>query len=119
MNFYGLTRSEIENYFSSLNVNTFKAKFLMRAAYSQSLEATEGISHELMKRIKSDMSFDTLPVIDKKEDDTACKYLMQLSDGNTVETVRMKEPYGDAVCVSTQASQSPSSYLYWFNLTLY
>lgn len=102
MNFYGLTRRELEDYFSSLKVNTFKAKFLMRAAYTQGVDTVEGISADLLKRIKTDMSFEALPVIEKREDDTACKYLLQLSDGNTVETVRMKEPYGDAVCVSTQ-----------------
>lgn len=102
MNFYGLTRKELEDYFSSLKVNIFKAKFLMRAAYSQSIDTVEGISADLLMRIKNDMSFEQLTVIEKREDDTACKYLLRLSDGNTVETVRMKEPYGDAVCVSTQ-----------------
>ena len=78
------------------------AKFLMRAVYGKGIHTVEGISADLMDRIKTDMSFEPLRVIEKKEDETACKYLLRLSDGNAVEAVRMKEPYGDAVCVSTQ-----------------
>lgn len=101
-NFFGMTRAELENYFSALGANTSKAKFLMRAVYGKGIDSVEGISPSLMERVKQDISFETLSVVEKREDSTACKYLLRLPDGNTVETVRMKEPYGDAVCISTQ-----------------
>ena len=31
------------------------------------------------------------------------KYLLQLSDGNRIETVLMSHPYGNSVCVTSQA----------------
>ena len=34
--------------------------------------------------------------------DGTCKFLMELSDKNTVETVRMKYHHGNSVCISTQ-----------------
>lgn len=102
MNFYGMTREMLRKYFVSQGEGTSKAKFLMRAVYGGAEGPTEGISEELMRKVKRDISFELPTVEEKREDDTACKYLLRLPDGCTVETVRMKEPYGDAVCVSTQ-----------------
>ena len=103
IDFYSLTRDELAGYFAFRNQNRSKAKFLMRAVYSGAgLKEAEGISDPLKERICRDMSF-ALPVItERREDVTACKYLLRLSDESLVESVMMKEPYGNAVCVSTQ-----------------
>ena len=101
--FYSLTRDELSAYFVSHNVSKAKAKFLMRAVYAgDGVMSAEGISDALKEQICRDMSFKLPKIEEKREDKTACKYLLKLSDGNYVESVLMKEPYGSAVCVSTQ-----------------
>lgn len=99
---FGITREELAGYFSSLGASKAKADFLFRALYGDGLENAFGLSDSIKKRLNEDFSFELPEVVERREDDTACKLLLKLQDGNTVETVRMKEPYGDAVCVSTQ-----------------
>ena len=101
-NIYGKTREELAAYFSALAASPAKADFLFRALYQGDFETAFGISESLKNKLKEDFSFFLPQVIERREDDTACKLLLLLEDGNAVETVRMKEPYGNAVCVSTQ-----------------
>lgn len=101
-NIYDMTREELAVYFSTLGASKAKADFLFRALYGEGFDTVFGISQSLKKRLVEDFSFSLPTIVERREDDTACKLLLKLADGNTVETVRMKEPYGDAVCVSTQ-----------------
>lgn len=47
---------------------------------------------------------DCAPVIRRRQQsrDGTVKYLLQLADGNCIETVLMRYKYGNTVCVSTQ-----------------
>jgi len=101
-NIYGQTRERLSEYFASLGKKKAKAKYLFRALYRDGLEGAFGISEELLIRLRADFSFSLPRIIDRREDATACKLLLRLDDDNMVETVRMKETYGDVVCVSTQ-----------------
>ncbi len=101
-NLYGLTRKELAAYFTSSGVSEKKADFLFRGLYGDGVETAYGISSSWQQKISRDFSLELPSVTLRCEDSTACKLLLTMADGNTVETVRMKEPYGDAVCVSTQ-----------------
>lgn len=104
MNFFGLTLSQLRDYFSGINENPAKAVILYDAVYRKKISSFDelDLAERVISRLNQDFDF-TLPrVAEKRNGETAAKLLLQLSDGEFVETVLMRQLFGNCVCVSTQ-----------------
>ncbi len=104
MNIYGLTIGQLRDYFSRIGENPAKAGILYDAIYKQGITDFKALTfaERILSRLNADFDF-TLPlVVEKLEGSTAAKLLLKLADGEFVETVLMRQLFGDCVCVSTQ-----------------
>lgn len=105
MNIYGLTFPQLEQYLIDINEKTNKAPFITKALYRQKIDSFNDMI-EVKKNIKNKLSEDfntKLPdIITHIESADSYKFLLQLEDKNIIETVVMKQKYGNSICVSTQ-----------------
>ena len=105
MNLYGLTRTELENYFESIGEKKFKALQVFEWLYQkrcENIEEFSNIKKEIREKLKNDFTL-YLPKLIKREIDTDTeKFLFELQDGEKIEAVLMKHNYGNSVCVSSQ-----------------
>lgn len=104
MNFYGLTLSDLENYFIGKGDNKAKAKILYKSIYRNEipLESIEELSAKTKAYILEDFTFDLPEEIERLDDGETAKSLLRFSDGGKIETVVMRHSYGAGICVSTQ-----------------
>lgn len=104
MNIYGLTLKQLQNYFSDINENPAKAGAIYDAVYRRHIRAFDELpfAERVITRLNSDFDFTLPTVVDKREGETAAKLLLRLEDGEFVETVLMRQLFGNCVCVSTQ-----------------
>ena len=105
MNLYGLTRTELENYFENIGEKKFKALQVFEWLYQkryENIEEFSNIKKEIREKLQNDFTL-SLPKLIKREIDTDTeKFLFELSDGEKIEAVLMKHNYGNSVCVSSQ-----------------
>ena len=105
MNIYGVTLSELENYFIENNDKKFKATQVFDWVYKKrvkNFDDMRNISKETIVSLKKDFHFSKLKIIDKKTDVDVAKYLFELEDKQKVEAVVMYHDYGTSICISTQ-----------------
>ena len=104
---FNFSDSELESYITGLGQPKFRAKqirdWLMRGVPDFSV--MKNIPETLRQELNS--MAETLPVkIVKKlesSDGETTKFLLELSDGEQIESVLMRTTYGNSVCVSSQA----------------
>lgn len=104
---FNFSDSELESYVTELGQPKFRAKqirdWLMRGAPDFSV--MKNIPETLRQELNS--MAETLPVkiVKKLEsaDGETTKFLLELSDGEQIESVLMRTTYGNSVCVSSQA----------------
>lgn len=104
-NIYDLTRKEFEDYFISINDKKFRSIQVYEFLYKKRINDTSkmnNIGNNIKERLNKDFSFDMIKLITKQEDKLVKKYLFQLLDGETIESVVMFHDYGISVCVSSQ-----------------
>jgi len=104
MNIYGLTLRQLREYFSGINENPAKAGIIYDAVYKQRVGSFDSFpfAERIIARLNADFDFSLPRVAEKREGETAAKLLLELSDGEFVETVLMRQLFGNCVCVSTQ-----------------
>ncbi|MGN0679235.1 MAG: 23S rRNA (adenine(2503)-C(2))-methyltransferase RlmN [Oscillospiraceae bacterium] len=104
MNIYGLTLQQLRNYFSGINENPAKAGILYDAIYKQGVRNFDSFpfAERILSQLNADFDFALPRVVEKLEGETSAKLLLQLEDGEFVETVLMRQLFGNCVCVSTQ-----------------
>lgn len=104
MNIYGKTLKGLREYFVSIDENPAKANIIYEGIYKRGITDLRefGFSDRVNDRICADLTFDIPKVVDKRENDSAAKLLLELSDGEVVETVLMRQRFGNFICVSTQ-----------------
>lgn len=105
MNIYSQTVKMLEDYFKSFGENTAKAKIVFKAVYREKVTSflkIDNLSQPIKEKLARDFEVDKIRMLTKSESADTCKYLFELYDGNTIETVLMKHDYGNGVCVSTQ-----------------
>lgn len=105
MNIYNITIEKLQDYFLSFNENPAKAKIVFNSVYKDKIKSFDEINNlslHIKDKLNNDFSFDKPELIEKKENDTTCKFLFRLEDNLTIETVLMKHDYGNGVCISTQ-----------------
>lgn len=104
-NIYGITMSELEEYFLEKNEGKFKATQVFEWLYKKritSFDSMKNISKKTINDLKNDFVLEPLKIVTKKTDTDVSKYLFELSDGQKIEAVLMYHDYGNSLCISTQ-----------------
>jgi len=107
LNFFDYDREGLEEFFLKLEEPSFRARQVLQWMYHRrvtDIGAMTDLSLALRRRLKRSMSFD-LPVITQEQEsiDGTRKWLLQLADGNGIETVFIPEENRKTLCVSSQA----------------
>lgn len=101
-----LDYEEMEEFIHSIGEKTFRAKQLYEWIHKKlvcSFDEMTNISKEFRASLDKKCTIESVRIIQiQKSKDGTRKYLMQLLDGNTVESVLMKYKHGNSVCISTQ-----------------
>lgn len=103
-----LERTELENFITELGEQSYRAVQLfewMHGKLATGFDEMTNLPKSLRETLAQCCEYTVLTEVEtihSKLDDT-CKYLFRLSDGNIVESVRMKYHHGYSVCISSQA----------------
>ncbi len=104
-NIYGITLTDLEDYFLKIGDKKFKAIQVFEWLYKKrvkSLEEMSNIKKETLERMKQDFAFSGIKMIDQKQGKNVTKFLFELGDHEKVEAVLMNHDYGNSLCVSSQ-----------------
>ncbi len=104
-NIYDMTKEELEEYFIKEEGKKFRATQIYEYLYKKRIDDVEkmtNISKESRKKIKENFSFDKIKLLVKQEDKLVKKYLFELEDKESIESVVMFHDYGTSICVSSQ-----------------
>lgn len=107
-NIFGLNLAQLTDLLTKLNLPKFRAKQIIEWMYLKHVNSftemtnlpknlREQLAQEFI--IKKANSCDQL----NSNDGKTTKFLLQFDDGVGVETVLMRQPYGNSICVSSQA----------------
>lgn len=102
---YGMTRKKLEDYFTNNGDKKFRATQIFEWVYRKNIESFDEITNinkESISKIKEDFYFNSLKIVKKQEDELVKKYLFELEDKNTIESVVMYHDYGISICISSQ-----------------
>ncbi len=104
-NIYGLSISDLEEYFLNICEKKFKAIQVFEWLYQKrvtSFDEMTNIKKDVLDRLKNDFEIKRVEIVDKQSDVDVSKYLFKLKDNEFVEAVLMNHDYGNSICVSTQ-----------------
>lgn len=104
-NLFGMTRSDLEEYFLSIGEKKFKSVQVFEWLYQKrvwDIEEFSNIKKEVREQIKYDFDTTIIEIEKKQEDHLTYKYLFKLRDNEYIEAVVMMHDYGISVCVSSQ-----------------
>ena len=108
MNIFGLSKEELRTVLAPYAVPHFRADQIVRWIYQRgavSWDAMTDLPKEL-RRTLAGTFFIVRPTVAKRlhsADGATVKLLYAFADGQTAETVLMRHPYGNSVCISSQA----------------
>lgn len=106
MNLGDLTKEQLKEYIAKIGQSGFRAQQIFKWIHSGIESADEMTNIPLALRQKLSEDFEIyLPKIYKKLEsriDGTVKYLLELSDGNIIETVVMDYHHGKSICISSQ-----------------
>ncbi|MDD6042614.1 MAG: 23S rRNA (adenine(2503)-C(2))-methyltransferase RlmN [Eubacteriaceae bacterium] len=107
INLRDLTLEKMEQLVVSLGQPKFRAKQVFEWIYKGKTDFREMTNlPEVFRHILSERAYigTVKPIaIQKSKTDGTRKYLFELEDGNTIESVFMKYKFGNSICVSSQA----------------
>lgn len=104
-NIYGLTKKELEEYFTMIGEKKFKATQIYEWLYEKRVTTYEemtNIKKELQITLKNTFSMHQIKIIRHQHDKDTHKFLFELADKNYVEAVLMQHDYGLSICVSSE-----------------
>jgi 23S rRNA (adenine2503-C2)-methyltransferase len=103
---YSLTYEELKAWLRDQGEAEAKAQDLFRLLYKKRVESFDEMtifSKELRDKLQNTFKITTLNTITKQvSKDQTTKFLFELVDGFSIETVLMRHDYGNSVCVTTQ-----------------
>ncbi len=106
INLYGLTLKKLEEFMLSYNQNKFRAKQLFSWIYEKKVtdfDLMSDISKSFREILKRDFCLEKPKLYIKQvASDQTIKLLLEMKDGEKVETVLMRYNYGNVACVSSQ-----------------
>lgn len=102
-----LTYEELQADLAGMGEKTFRAKQIyewMHKKCARSFDEMTNLSKELRERLGESYTYTSLRAVRVQESklDGTKKFLFELGDGNTVESVWMKYKHGNSVCISSQ-----------------
>ena len=107
-NLFGLTAEEMQGVLAELKLPKYRAKQIAEWLYqkgAKSFAEMTNLSLDLRQQLQAKFSLQR-PALERRldsKDGRTSKFLLQFADGVAVETVLMRQPYGNSICVSTQA----------------
>lgn len=103
---YSLRPDELENWLKENGEKSFRAGQIYEWLYEKRVKTFEemsNLSKALREKLADNFALTTLSTIIQQESkDGTIKFLFQLQDGYSIETVLMRHEYGNSVCVTTQ-----------------
>lgn len=105
MNIYDMTYDDLVEYFKTLNLKPYRAKQLYDWLYVKRIKSFKEITNikkEIVSKLENDFYFDKISILKKESAELVHKYLLKLSDGNTIEAVLMEHDYGTSLCISSE-----------------
>jgi 23S rRNA (adenine2503-C2)-methyltransferase len=105
--FYDLSLSQLEAEFSQLGLPSYRAQQLWQGIYAQLLASPYAITNlpaSLREKLDQRYTFEAFEVRQKVDsgDGGTQKFLLELRDGSTIETVLMRYDRRRTACISTQ-----------------
>lgn len=103
---YSLTLDELKQWLNENGEKPFRATQIYEWLYNKRVKTFDemtNLSKQLRDKLKENFAFTTLSTIVKQDSkDGTIKFLFQLQDNYSIETVLMRHDYGNSVCVTTQ-----------------
>ncbi len=103
---YSLRFDEMKQWLLEHGQQSFRAKQIFEWLYDKRVNQFDemtNLSKDLRQLLADHFIMTTLETVVKQESrDGTIKFLFQLQDGYTIETVLMRHDYGNSVCVTTQ-----------------
>ncbi|MEC1179402.1 23S rRNA (adenine(2503)-C(2))-methyltransferase RlmN [Metasolibacillus meyeri] len=103
---YSLRPDELQNWLVENGEKAFRAGQIFDWLYYKRVKTFEemsNLSKALREKLSANFALTTLSTIIQQESkDGTIKFLFQLQDGYSIETVLMRHEYGNSVCVTTQ-----------------
>ncbi|AYC29196.1 23S rRNA (adenine(2503)-C(2))-methyltransferase RlmN [Paenisporosarcina cavernae] len=103
---YSLLPEELEQWLTERGHKAFRANQLYDWLYVKRVDSFDEMSNlpaTLREELKASFLVKTLEtIIQQTSADGTIKFLFQLQDGYSIETVLMRHEYGNSVCVTTQ-----------------
>lgn len=101
------TIKQMEQALKDMGEPAFRAKQVFSWIYKGAVSFDEmtNLPKQLRERLEEKATLEALRIIKVQQSrrDETRKYLLELSDGNTIESVFMKYKYGNSICISSQA----------------
>ena len=106
MSIYSIRLDQLEEYMISIGEKKFRAKQIFDWLYKKRVtdfSEMKNIPKSLQEKLKDEFEITTLNTIIKQESaDGTMKFLFELQDKFTIESVLMRNKYGNSLCVTTQ-----------------
>lgn len=103
---YSLQLHELEEWLVSIGEKKFRTTQIFEWLYQKrvtSFEEMSNLSKGLREKLEETYALTTLKtIVQQTSSDGTMKFLFELHDGYSIETVLMKHEYGNSVCVTTQ-----------------
>ena len=103
---YSLRPDELEQWLKEHGEKPFRAAQIYDWLYNKRVKTFDemlNLSKGLREKLEANFALTTLSTIVKQESkDGTIKFLFQLQDGYSIETVLMRHDYGNSICVTTQ-----------------
>ncbi|APJ10835.1 23S rRNA (adenine(2503)-C(2))-methyltransferase RlmN [Bacillus safensis] len=103
---YSFELHEMKEWLKEEGEKPFRAAQIFEWLYEKrvtSFDDMSNLSKDLREKLKNQFAITTLKtVIKQTSQDGTIKFLFELHDGYTIETVLMRHEYGNSVCVTTQ-----------------
>lgn len=103
---YSLRFDELQGWLKENGQQSFRAKQIYEWLYDKRVDSFEemtNLSKALRQLLADHFTITTLATVVRQESrDGTIKFLFELQDGYTIETVLIRHDYGNSVCVTTQ-----------------
>ncbi|MFJ8234414.1 23S rRNA (adenine(2503)-C(2))-methyltransferase RlmN [Ureibacillus sp. NPDC094379] len=103
---YSLRLDELQEWLKENGEKPFRAAQIFEWLYEKRVKTFEemsNLSKGLREKLSENFALTTLStIISQESKDGTIKFLFQLQDGYSIETVLMRHDYGNSVCVTTQ-----------------
>jgi 23S rRNA (adenine2503-C2)-methyltransferase len=103
---YDVTKEELIEFLKENGYKKYRAEQLWHWLYEQKISAFDQMHNmpkDIIETLEQNFSFKALELVIKhKSSDGTLKCLYSLHDGHLIESVLMKQHYGNSICVTTQ-----------------